>query len=159
MKHLFILFALLLATTATANPAVRTISIAHPYGRPTAAPGVPGVGFLTLTNTGKKADRLLAVSSPLAGSVEIHQSKVENGVMKMRALTQGVVLPAGQSVVLSPGDLHLMLFELRAPLVVGDRVPLQLTFERAGQVMATLLVEPREPPADTAHEHHADHQH
>lgn len=161
MKPLFVLLALLLAnTTATAaEPAARNISITQAYSYPTAAPGIPGVGFLTLTNTGKKADRLLAVSSPVADSVEIHQSRVENGVMQMRALTQGVELPAGQSVALSPGALHLMLFELSTPLAVGDQVPLRLTFERAGQVMATLQVQPRESPAAAEHEHHAGHQH
>lgn len=159
MKHLFILFALLLATTATANPAVRTISIAHPYGHPTAAPGIPGVGFLALTNTGQKADRLLTVSSPAAARVEIHQSRVVSGVMQMRALTQGVALPAGKTVSFAPGALHLMLFDLRAPLVAGEQVPMALTFEHAGTVMVQLQIEPREPPAASADEHHADHQH
>lgn len=159
MKSIFILLALLLGNAAAADSAAPSISIAHPYSYPTAAPGVPGVGFLTLTNTGKKADLLLAASSPVAGGVEIHQSRVENGVMKMRALTQGLALPAGQSVALSPGALHLMLFELRTPLAIGDQVPLLLTFEQAGQMMVQLRVEPREPPADSVHEHHADHQH
>lgn len=161
MKPFFILLALLLAnaTAMAAEPAARTISIAHPYSHPTAAPGVPGVGFLTLSNTGKKADRLLTVSSPLAGSVEIHQSGVENGVMQMRAITQGVALPAGKTVSLEPGAMHLMLFDLKAPLAAGEQLPLLLTFERAGQLTTQLQVEPREPPAASAHEHHADHQH
>lgn len=156
MKSLFILLALLLAsaTTSAAEPAALPISIAHPYSYPTAAPGVPGVGFFTLTNTGKKADRLLAVSSSAADSVEIHQSRVENGVMQMRAITQGVALPAGKGVVFGSGALHLMLFDLHAPLVVGDQLPLALTFEHAGTVMVQLQVEPREQPAEDHSQHH-----
>lgn len=161
MKSLLIPFALLLAgASPIANTAPATaITVAHAYSHPTAAPGVPAVGFLTLTNAGPKADRLLSVISPLAGRVEIHQSKMENGVMQMRAVTQGVALPPGKSVAFAPGGLHLMLFALRAPLAEGERVPVTLLFEHAAAVTTTLAVAPRAPASPEPAEDHSQHQH
>lgn len=157
MKHFLLPLALLLASTAAA--AADPITIGNAYSHPTAAPGVPGVGFFTLTNAGKKADRLLAASSPAAGSVEIHQSKVENGVMQMRAVTKGVALPVGKPVAFAPGGLHLMLFDLRAPLVAGEKVPVTLTFEHAGAVKTALQVQPRDSAPSAPAEDHSHHQH
>lgn len=157
MKSFFVSLALLLAGPAIAGPA--PVTVAHPYSYPTASPGVPGVGFLQLINTGKKADRLLSVTSPVAGTIEIHESRVVDGVMQMRALPKGLVLPAGKTVALAPGGTHLMLFALQAPLVTGQSVPLTLKFERAGEVATALKVEPREPaPAEPATDH-SQHQH
>lgn len=160
MKSLVLPLALLLASASSvAEPrTVKPITITQAYSHPTAAPGVPGVGFFTLTNTGKKADRLLAVTSPLAGRVEIHHSTVKNGVMQMRALPRGVALPPGKTVAFAAGGLHLMLFALQAPLVEGGRVPVTFRFERAGSVEGALQVEPRQPveaaPAEAHHAHH-----
>lgn len=163
MKSLFISLALALASASVpANAdvaAANSITIAHPYSHATAAPGVPGVGFFELTNTGKKADRLLSVTSPAAQSVEIHESKVVGGVMQMRALGKGVVLPAGKTVALAPGGMHLMLFDLKAPLVDGQQVPITLTFEHAGRVNSVLQVEPRELAPAEPGEDHSKHQH
>ncbi len=144
---------------ALARATAGTIIIEQAYSHPTAAPGVPGVGFLTLTNTGKKADRLLAVTSPAAGSVEIHQSKINNGVMQMRAITAGVALPVGKTVAFAAEGLHLMLFSLHAPLVDGERVPVTLVFQRAGMLTTDLQVQPRQPPAPSAQEDTHQHQH
>ncbi|MDO9451807.1 MAG: copper chaperone PCu(A)C [Stagnimonas sp.] len=145
------------STRALAAAPSTPIAIEHPYSHPTAAPGVPGVGFFTLINRGSKADRLISVQSPVAGSVEIHQSQVKDGVMQMRAVTEGVTLPVGKPVAFAPGGLHLMLFSLREPLQEGVPVPVTLTFERAGTVTTRLQVEPREPPSADAD--HSQHQH
>lgn len=163
MKSFLISLALLLASVSAqadrrALP-VSAVTIAHPYSHPTAAPGVPGVGFFTLTNTAKKADRLLSVTSPAAGSVEIHQSAMQNGVMQMRALSKGLLLPPGKPVALAPGAIHLMLFDLKAPLLQGQAVPVTLTFAHAGPVTTALQVEPREQPTPEPVEDHSHHQH
>ncbi len=141
------------APRAAAAPA-STIQVERAYSHPTAAPGVPGVGFLTLRNAGKRADRLLAVESPAAARIEIHESRVVQGVMQMRALPKGVLLPAGQRVSFGPGGTHLMLFALREPLREGMAVPVTLRFERAGRVDAMLQVEPRGPAEDHSHHEH-----
>lgn len=157
--RLFTIALLLVSASAQAAAATPGTSVAidHPFSHPTAAPGVPGVGFFTLTNRGRKPDRLISVQSPSAGSVEIHESQIKDGVMQMRAITQGVALPVGKPVAFAPGGMHLMLFDLRAPLREGVPVPVTLTFERAGTVTTALQVEPREPPS--ADVDHSQHQH
>ena len=154
MKTLLFAAALLAAAAASASP----ITFGHPYSHPTAAPGVPGVGFITLSNAGKKTDRLLGAQSPAVESIEIHETQMQGGVMKMRALAKGVALPAGKTVALAPGGIHLMLFGPRQPLVAGQSLPVTLRFEHAGAVEALFVVEPREPSPPPA-EDHSQHEH
>ena len=154
MKFPFALLALLFAGASLAAP----LSIDGAYSHPTAAPGVPGVGFFTVSNSGKSADRLLSATSPAAGRIEIHRSSLRDGVMQMRALSEGVVVPVAGTVQFAPGGLHLMLFDLAAPLKAGQRLPVTLQFERAGAVSALLEVKAREADADP-HGEHAHHGH
>ncbi len=64
----------------------------------------------------------------------------DNDVMRMRALPEGLPIPAGATVVLEPGGLHLMFMDLHRPLVEGDTVTITLTFERAGTIDVPLVV-------------------
>jgi copper(I)-binding protein len=86
--------------------------------------------FLSVTTP--TAARLVAVRTPVAGRVEIHEMAHEDGVMKMRALPTGLPLPAGQAVELKPGGYHLMLMELKQPVKAGEPVPLTLVVEGEG---------------------------
>ena len=72
--------------------------------------------------------RLVAASSPVAGITEVHEMKMVDNVMKMRAVP-ALDLPAGQAVELKPGGYHVMLMDLKAPLAKGATVPLTLVFE------------------------------
>src|SRR5262249_6124230 len=99
---------------------------------PPAAPSAGG--YLTITNTGTEPDRLIAVSSPNAEKGELHQMSMDNDVMKMRPLTGGIEIPAGGKLMLAPGGLHLMFTTLKEPLVEGGKLPITLTFEKAGKV-------------------------
>ena len=74
--------------------------------------------------------RLVGASTPVAGEVEIHEMKLEGDVMRMRPLRE-LALPAGKAVELRPGGLHMMLQDLKAPLVAGTSVPLTLVFRDA----------------------------
>ena len=87
--------------------------------------------------TGKSNTRLVGAASPAAKSVEVHNMKVDNGVMKMFPV-DGVDLPAGKPVKLAPGGFHVMLMDLQKPLKAGDKVPLKLTFETANKKRETL---------------------
>ena len=73
--------------------------------------------------------RLVAVKSPGAGTVEVHEMSTDGGVMKMRAMPGGLELPAGRSVELKPGGYHIMLMDLKAQVKEGDRVPMTLIIE------------------------------
>ncbi|MFA9439802.1 copper chaperone PCu(A)C [Uliginosibacterium sp. sgz301328] len=127
------------------------IHIGHPWARET-VPGQPTAGaYLTLENRGG-ADRLLAVSTPAAASAEVHSMSMEGTTMRMRKLN-ALDLPPGKTVVLAPGGFHVMLFGLKAPLKNGDRIPLTLRFEKAGEVTVTVNVQAN----DAAQVEHADH--
>ncbi|UFN50382.1 copper chaperone PCu(A)C [Roseomonas sp. OT10] len=127
------------------------VSIGHPWSRP-AAQGGTGAGYLTLRNGGSEADRLVGASSPAAREVQIHVTREENGVMRMRPV-EAVDLPPGQEVALAPGGLHLMLLAIDRPFRVGDRVPLTLRFARAGEVTVELSVDAPRGGSEPAHRH------
>lgn len=106
-------------------------------------PGQPvGGGFVTIANKGHHDDVLISVESPVSGRVELHEMAMENNVMKMRPLKGGIPVPAGQTVELKPGGLHLMFMEVKEPFVEGASVPVTFTFKNAGSVEVTLPVAP-----------------
>lgn len=135
--------ALFVVTPAFAHNGVvhlGAINISLPFTRATLPNAPVGGGFLTIENEGPDADRLVSASSPAADVVQIHEMKMEGEVMKMRPLPEGLELPAGETVVLSPGGLHLMFMGLKQAFVEGETVPVTLVFERAGTVEIALPV-------------------
>lgn len=108
--------------------------ISAPWSRATPAGAAVGAGYLVITNNGLSADRLLSFTTDLAGQPEVHEMATEGGVMKMRPLPKGLVIPAGGTVKLEPGGYHLMLMQLKKPLVLGQRYKATLVFEKAGPV-------------------------
>ena len=117
------------------------IAIGHPWARPTAQGTDRGAAYLTLENKGGEADRLVSVSSPVAGSAQIHQTTDEGGVMKMHEVAGGIELTPGASVALKPGGYHIMLLDLKQKLEDGQRIPLTLTFAKAGSIDVQVHVE------------------
>lgn len=104
-------------------------------------PGQPaGGGFFIVTNNGASADRLVAAASPKAGRVEIHTMEIVNDVMVMRPVEGGLEIPAGGTVELKPGGLHIMFMEVAEPYREGTTVPVTLEFEKAGKVDVELPV-------------------
>lgn len=98
-------------------------------------PGQPsGGGFLSIANAGAAPDKLAAASSPNAGMVEIHTMEVVNDVMTMRPVEDGVEIPAGGTVELKPGGMHLMFMNVAEPFKQGGAVPVTLEFEKAGKI-------------------------
>jgi len=85
-----------------------SISIEKPFSRATPGGSQVGVGYMAIINTGSIADRLVSASSPAAGKVQIHEMAMQNGVMKMRELPDGLPIEAGKTVSLAPGGNHLM---------------------------------------------------
>ncbi len=106
-------------------------------------PGQPvGGGFLSVENKGAEADKLLSVSSGVSPDVQIHEMKMEGDVMKMRELEEGLDIPAGAKVELTPGGLHLMFMAMKEPFMEGGKIKIKLKFEKAGEVEVTLPVGP-----------------
>lgn len=117
-----------------------TIEVTHAYARATAPGQAAGGGYAQIRNAGTSADRLVAVQADVSRTVELHTMSMDGDVMRMRQV-EGIDLPAGQTVELKPGGLHMMFMGLKGPLKVGDSFPATLKFEKAGDVKVTLKVE------------------
>jgi copper(I)-binding protein len=109
---------------------------------------------MTIRNKGDAVDRLTGGKTPVAGKVEIHEMSITDGIMKMRALENGLELPPDGEVALKPGGYHIMLIGLESPLKEGTKVPMTLTFEKAGTVDVELSVE---KIGTNAHNHDGGH--
>lgn len=130
--------------TASAVPAIAqssNIQVENPFARATPAGASTGAVYMTISNKSKAADRLTGASSDVAEKLQVHEMKMENGVMQMRELPNGLAVPADGSVALKPGSYHVMLIGLKQPLKVGEKFPLTLTFEKAGKVAIIVPVE------------------
>lgn len=104
-------------------------------------PGQPvGGGFITITNGGLTDDRLVSISSTAAGRAELHEMGVVNDVIKMRRLDDGIAIPAGATIKLEPGAMHMMFMQVKNAFAAGAEVPVTLTFEKAGTVAVVLPV-------------------
>lgn len=130
---------LLCLGSAVAVAASPPITIESGWARPTPPGLAVGGGYLVIHNVGATADRLLDVSSTAAAQVEVHESRIEGGIARMRPVGTIAIEP-GATVTFAPGGLHLMLMGLKGPLLAGSRVPLVLRFEHAGAIDATLAV-------------------
>jgi copper(I)-binding protein len=122
-----LLFASVLFVSFAAQAQVK---VDDPWVRATVAPQKATGAFMQLTSV--KPAKVVAASSPAAAVVEIHEMKMDDGVMKMRAV-DALPLPAGQAVALKPGSYHVMLMGLKGQIKAGDTVPLTLTVEAEGQ--------------------------
>jgi len=119
-----------IAVLPYAAPAADAIRVIDPWARAT----VPGqkVGGVYMVIVSPRDARLAGVSSPAAGAAELHSMTMDGGTMRMRAV-EALDLPAGTPVKLAPGGYHVMLFDLKKPLVAGQKVPLTLVIEETGK--------------------------
>jgi len=133
--------ALLLVAAAQAQQfSVGKLVIDHPWARPTTA-GMPiGVAYLSVTNHGSREDTLIGAQTPAAMRVEFHRTSFEAGMAKMRPAGPLSIRP-GETLTAAPGGLHLMLVDLKIPLVDGETIPLVLSFKDAGNVTVQLNIE------------------
>ncbi|MFI2819001.1 copper chaperone PCu(A)C [Vreelandella piezotolerans] len=134
------------------------IEAEQPWTRATPPGAGAGGGFVTLTNHGDGDDMLIGATSPVTERVEIHIMEMDGDVMRMAPLPGGIELPAGGSVTLAPGGLHLMLMELDSPIVEGEPVPVTLEFQHAEPMEIELRVlSVGESPE--GHHHESGHSH
>lgn len=142
MTHLFrhcALGAIAAATLASGGisapprpAAAPAITLVAPWARPTSARAPVGAGYLIIRNTGDTPDRLLSVTTSAAADAHFHSMNVTNGIMRMRPITGGIVVPAHGTARFEPGGNHIMFIGLKRPFVLGDDVPVTLQFARAG---------------------------
>ena len=137
------MFAAALALTCLTlwtAPALPAVVVTDGWTRATPPGADNGSGYLTIHATA--ADRLIAVETAAARRGEIHSMSMAGGTMTMRPLPEGIEIPAGKTIALAPGGLHLMFFGIRAPFVAGAKIPITLRFEKADPIRVELEVRP-----------------
>jgi len=117
------------------------LKISAPWARATPKGASVGGGYLTITNTGTVSDHLVGGSTDVASRFEVHEMKMDNGIMKMRPVTGGIEIKSGQTVQLNPSGYHLMLVGLKEQLKQGDHFKATLEFEKVGKVNVDFTVE------------------
>lgn len=115
--------------------------IDHPVARATPANAPVSGGYMTITNNGAEADRLVSATVNFAKEAQIHEMSMHDDVMKMRHLENGIEIPAGEKVMLQPGGFHIMFMKLEKQLKEGEKYEATLVFEKAGSVDVMFNVE------------------
>jgi len=137
--------------------AAETVSIENAWVRSTLPGQDVGAAYMTLTS--KQNTVLASVKSDVTKNVEIHSMHMQDGVMKMRML-DSIKLSANKPYKLAPGGFHLMLFDLKKPLVVGQEVNFELTFKTDNtESRQKLKVLVKASESDQTHEHSHHHHH
>lgn len=144
-RRIFLMLATAVAFVPFAAEAheykVGNIEIEHPWTRATPKAAEVAAGFLKITNHGDQPDRLIGASSAISEIGQIHTMVMENDVMKMQELKDGLEIPAGATVELKPKSFHVMFIGLRTDLVEGQKVEGELVFEKAGRIRVEFTVE------------------
>ena len=139
MTRTAFIIAAILAAWATMpaqaeDATVGSLKITAPWARATPKGASVGGGYMKITNTGTAPDRLVWGSTDISARFEVHEMKMENGVMKMRPVAGGIEIKPGQTVELNPSGYHVMLVGLKKQLMQGDRFKATLVFAKAGKV-------------------------
>ena len=129
-----------MAAMFVAAPALAQVTVENAWARATPPGAKIAAGYLTIRNAGA-ADKLVSASSPAAEKVETHVTVKDGDISRMRE-AKGYAVPAKGKLQLTPSGSHLMLVNIKAPLKEGDKVPLVLRFEKAGEVKTELAVRP-----------------
>lgn len=156
MRHFTfaLLGALLLTGAAFAHSAKKgAIEIIHPHIHEPFAGAKTAAGYMAISNEGAQAGRLIGIETPAAKSVSLHMTEHGgDGVARMKPV-DALEIPPGETIVLEPGGLHVMLMGLTGPLKEGDMMPAVLIFEQAGRVEMDFMID----PADGADHSQMDH--
>jgi periplasmic copper chaperone A len=141
------LLCFLVAAAATLTPTQAQTPLHVEQGWTRATPGKSAVAAAYLTIESQTDDRLVAIASPIAEQVQLHEETTENGIARMRQL-DGIAIHAGQRLILKPNGTHLMLVGLKQPLLAGQSIPLTLTFVAAGSIETQISVRKLGSPDD-----------
>ncbi|MEI4473028.1 copper chaperone PCu(A)C [Frigidibacter sp. MR17.24] len=120
-----------------------------PRGAKTAA------GYMAIANEGDTPDTLVGIETAIARRAEVHGTQMDGTVAKMQAVPR-LEIPAGETVLLEPGGLHVMLMGLTGPLAEGDMIPATLVFDRAGRVEIEFMVDPADGGGAMDHMSHGN---
>ena len=134
---LLLTFAALLAISQMARAG--SLRIEGAYARATLGMAKTGAVYLTVTNDGSSPDRLRGANTAVAEHAQLHVHAMKGDVMTM-APVQCLLIPPGRRTTMAPGGLHIMLTGLASPLKEGERFPLRLRFDTAGEIAVDVAV-------------------
>lgn len=150
--------ALMASIQSAALPALAAdksqIHVAGAWARPSIGNLDRSAAYFEIMNHGKTADRLVSVKTGISAKAELHATITENDVVRMRALEDGIEVPAGGMVTFAPAGNHVMLVGLKKPLKEGASFPMTLVFEKAGEVTVDVAVKKNAAPDTGGHMHH-----
>jgi copper(I)-binding protein len=126
MRHALFLLALL------ASPALAQVEIENAWTRATPPGAKTAAGYMTIRSKSSSPDHLIGAAAPLAARVEMHVHLHDGDVMRMRQV-KSYDIPAKGSLELKPGGAHLMFVDIKRAFKEGEKIPVTLRFERAGE--------------------------
>ncbi len=138
---IFFIAASLAVPANAEDVTIGTLKISAPWARATPKGAAVGGGYMTITNTGTAPDRLIGGATGISSRFELHEMSMDNGVMKMRELAQGLEIKPGQKVELKPGGYHVMFMGLKEQLMQGQTIKATLQFEKAGKVDVSFAIQ------------------
>jgi periplasmic copper chaperone A len=140
MNSFVIYFFMLVSIFLGQHAVAQDIMIMNPLAAPSlTSASKTGAVYLSIMNMGKDSDELIGISTPVAESAMLHKSEDKDGVMKMEMLDQ-LDIPAGTTIDILPGKMHIMLLGLKSQLKFGDHVPLELVFKKSGKISVDAVV-------------------
>ena len=152
MKRAMFLFLVLLVSVgcATSGENAGEIEIENVWGRSSPMVAQNGAFYMIVTNNTGEDDELLAAKTDACGTVELHEMYMkENDVMGMRQVPGGTIpVPAGETVELKVGGLHVMCIDKQTAVEVGDKIPISLEFANAGEISVTAEIRESEMGED-----------
>ena len=117
------------------------LKISAPWARATPKGASVGGGYMKITNSGTAPDRLVGGTTDISRRFEVHEMKMEDGVMKMRPVANGLEIKPGQTVTFDPSGYHVMFVDLKKQLVQGERFKATLEFAKAGKIDVDFAIE------------------
>jgi len=137
----FIIFAFLITNSLGNEYKLGNLKINHPYIMETPKGAVTAAGYMEIVNKGDQTDYLSIIKVNFAKTAEIHETKMENDMIKMQKVEGGLEISAHGSVKLKHGTYHIMFMKLSKPMIKGETHEGILYFEKAGNIKITFSVE------------------
>lgn len=161
----FLSFSMLLTTLAFSSYVYSTdeathhdITIRTPWSKAVPNASTVAAAFFTIENKSQEADQLIAASTPVAATTELHAHTKHNGMMKMRKV-EAINIEANETTMLKPGGYHVMLFDLNEVPHIGETFPVTLTFKQAGSMTINVPVKAANTEITQKQHDHAHHHH